>query len=59
MQIVGEADQLYGVAHTNRVSNVYAIRREDALTFLQVSTCCECKLWLVRCTSMRREGTCM
>ena len=36
MQIVGEADQLYGVAHTNRVSNVYCIRREDALAFLQV-----------------------
>ena len=36
-QIVGEADQLYGVAHTNRVSRVYTIQREDALTFLQVS----------------------
>eukprot|EP00798_Chlamydomonas_sp_ICE-L_P031774 gene31775-6971_t len=36
-QIVGEADQLHGVAHTNRVSNIYAIRREDAFTFLQVA----------------------
>ena len=39
-QIVGEADQLYGVSHTNRVSRVYTIRREDALAFLQVRGVC-------------------
>ncbi|KAL6760778.1 RecF/RecN/SMC [Haematococcus lacustris] len=36
-QIVGEADQLFGVAHTNRISKVYAIRKEDALAFLQTA----------------------
>ncbi|KAF5830766.1 putative chromosome associated protein [Dunaliella salina] len=34
-QIVGEADMVYGVAHTHRVSRVYAIQRQDALQFVQ------------------------
>ncbi|KAG2449553.1 hypothetical protein HYH02_005087 [Chlamydomonas schloesseri] len=36
-QIVSEADRLFGVAHTNRISRVYAIQREDALQFLQAA----------------------
>ncbi len=36
VQIVAEADQLYGVAHTNRVSRVFVIDKEDAFKFLQV-----------------------
>ncbi|EFJ46202.1 structural maintenance of chromosomes protein 3 [Volvox carteri f. nagariensis] len=36
-QIVTEADRLFGVAHTNRISRVYAINREDALQFLQAA----------------------
>jgi structural maintenance of chromosome 3 (chondroitin sulfate proteoglycan 6) len=35
MQIVGEADRLYGVAHANRVSRVFVINKQDALQFLQ------------------------
>ncbi|GAX82234.1 hypothetical protein CEUSTIGMA_g9662.t1 [Chlamydomonas eustigma] len=35
-QIVGEADQLYGVSHTNRVSRIQSVTREDALAFLDV-----------------------
>uniref|UniRef100_A0A7S3VMZ6 Structural maintenance of chromosomes protein n=1 Tax=Dunaliella tertiolecta TaxID=3047 RepID=A0A7S3VMZ6_DUNTE len=34
-QIVGEADMVYGVAHSHRVSRVYAIQRHDALQFVQ------------------------
>ncbi|GLI71470.1 hypothetical protein VaNZ11_016608 [Volvox africanus] len=34
-QIVSEADRLFGVAHTNRISRVYTISREDALQFLE------------------------
>ncbi|KAG2481917.1 hypothetical protein HYH03_019126 [Edaphochlamys debaryana] len=36
-QIVNEADALFGVAHTNRISRVYAIKRADALQFLQAA----------------------
>ena len=35
-QIVAEADRLYGVSHTNRVSTVHLIKTEDAMAFLQV-----------------------
>jgi len=35
-QIVGECDMVYGVAHSNRISRVYAIQRADALQFVQV-----------------------
>ncbi len=40
-----EADSLFGVAHTNRISRVYAIQRDDALKFLQV----RCGLILSAC----------
>ncbi|GIL90194.1 hypothetical protein Vretifemale_17882 [Volvox reticuliferus] len=36
-QIVMEADRLFGVAHTNRISRVYTISREDALQFLEAA----------------------
>ncbi|GLC40305.1 hypothetical protein PLESTB_001807200 [Pleodorina starrii] len=36
-QIVIEADRIFGVAHTNRISRVYAINQEDALQFLQAA----------------------
>lgn len=41
-QIVGEADKIFGVAHTNRISRVYVITRDEALKFLQVGCCCWC-----------------
>jgi structural maintenance of chromosome 3 (chondroitin sulfate proteoglycan 6) len=34
-QIVGVADNIYGVSHRNRISQVTLVEREDALTFLQ------------------------
>lgn len=40
LQIVGESDRVYGVAHSHRVSRVYAIQRPDALQFVQVSWAC-------------------
>jgi len=36
MQIVAEADKVYGVSHANRVSQIDVITRDDALAFLQV-----------------------
>jgi structural maintenance of chromosome 3 (chondroitin sulfate proteoglycan 6) len=32
---VHECDKIYGVSHTNRISQIDVISREDALTFLQ------------------------
>lgn len=40
LQIVGESDMVYGVAHSHRVSRVYAIQRADALQFVQVGDKC-------------------
>ncbi len=35
LQILLESDKIYGVSHTNRISQIDVISREDALTFLQ------------------------
>lgn len=35
MQIVSEADKIYGVTHANRLSQIDVITKEDALAFLQ------------------------
>lgn len=37
LQIVHEAERIFGVAHTNRISRVWTIELQDALTFLQAS----------------------
>jgi hypothetical protein len=42
LQIVGESDMVYGVAHSHRVSRVYAIQRTDALQFVQVVVTAGC-----------------
>ncbi|PNH04999.1 Structural maintenance of chromosomes protein 3, partial [Tetrabaena socialis] len=34
-QIVAEGDRFFGVAHTNRISQVYTLNRGDAMQFLQ------------------------
>lgn len=35
LQIVSEADKVYGVMHANRISQIDVITRSDALAFLQ------------------------
>ena len=34
-QLIVKADRVYGVSHTNRVSRVDVVSREDALEFVQ------------------------
>ena len=35
MQLIVRADKVYGVSHSNRVSRVDVVTREDALEFVQ------------------------
>jgi len=46
LQIVGESDMVYGVAHSHRVSRVYAIQRQDALQFVQVRQYTGQQIWI-------------
>ena len=34
LQIIQEADKVYGVSHSNRISQIDVITKQDALTFL-------------------------
>lgn len=36
-QIIQEADKIYGVAHSNRVSRIDCVTREDALVFVRAN----------------------
>ena len=36
-QIIQEADKIYGVAHSNRVSRIECVTREDALEFVRAN----------------------
>ncbi len=37
MQIIHEADKIYGVSHSNRISRIDVVSREDALEFVQAN----------------------
>ncbi len=37
VQIIQEADKIYGVSHSNRISRVDVVTREDALEFVQAN----------------------
>ena len=37
MQIIHEADKIYGVSHSNRISRIDVVTREDALEFVQAN----------------------
>ena len=37
LQIIHEADKIYGVSHSNRISRVDVVTREDALEFVQAN----------------------
>jgi structural maintenance of chromosome 3 (chondroitin sulfate proteoglycan 6) len=36
-QIIQEADKTYGVSHSNRISRIDVVSREDALEFVQAN----------------------
>jgi structural maintenance of chromosome 3 (chondroitin sulfate proteoglycan 6) len=37
LQIIHEADKIYGVSHSNRISRIDVVTREDALEFVQAN----------------------
>lgn len=37
VQIIHEADKIYGVSHSNRISHIDVVSREDALEFVQAN----------------------
>ena len=37
LQIIHEADKIYGVSHSNRISRIDVVAREDALEFVQAN----------------------